>query len=536
MSFLISSGVPRLIHQTWRDHNVPRDNGDPDSWKIHNPDWTYKLWTDDDLLHLMETEFPQYVDIFNAYPYPVQRADLGRYCILKRHGGIYADIDTICHQSLEPIAGEQRIILCEEPEEHIKPALDRGLSTMFFNGTMASPADHPFWDLVLSLCALMAPLSENDVLESTGPLLLSAAVHQWQDQSQLALNSCHLFANRTVNGVQSEAKITGPFGHLTLSTHLWLGSWHQVRREGFLRKIRGKFIKIWHGLFLGPRFDLSNVRRNVDANLLHSKIPTDLTPVITILIPVLNGESFLYDNLQQILALDYPKNQLRIIYGEGISNDRTSLIIAEFIVRYGSLFSSIEAVKLSRNGPVLARNSRWKAKYQYSRRSGLAKARNDLLKAGLTVDCDWILWLDVDVIGFAPDILQKLLAAHAKIVTPNCVLKSGGMSYDLNAFLEIGQPFTVHYYRHVKNGLFQPPANYWFRRHLDDLRYLERVPLHGVGGTMLLVQADVHRAGLDFPEIPYKDVLETEAFGYLARDVGVTPIGLPRVEVFHANA
>jgi hypothetical protein len=38
---------------------------------------------------------------------------------------------------------------------------------------------------------------------------------------------------------------------------------------------------------------------------------------------------------------------------------------------------------------------------------------------------------------------------------------------------------------------------------------------------------------LRFPEIPYRDLLETEGFGALARDLGVIPIGLPRVEVRH---
>jgi hypothetical protein len=65
------------------------------------------------------------------------------------------------------------------------------------------------------------------------------------------------------------------------------------------------------------------------------------------------------------------------------------------------------------------------------------------------------------------------------------------------------------------------------------LRHLEKVELHGVGGTMLLVDAALHRGGLLFPEKPYKDLVETEGFGVLARDLGVIPIGLPRLEIFH---
>ena len=45
----------------------------------------------------------------------------------------------------------------------------------------------------------------------------------------------------------------------------------------------------------------------------------------------------------------------------------------------------------------------------------------------------------------------------------------------------------------------------------------------------------VHRAGITFPELPYGDLLETEAFGKWANDMGINPIGLPQVEIQHVN-
>jgi hypothetical protein len=52
---------------------------------------------------------------------------------------------------------------------------------------------------------------------------------------------------------------------------------------------------------------------------------------------------------------------------------------------------------------------------------------------------------------------------------------------------------------------------------------------------MLLVDANCHRAGLRFPERPYRYLIETEGFGMMARDSGVIPRGLPQVEIRHAN-
>ena len=63
----------------------------------------------------------------------------------------------------------------------------------------------------------------------------------------------------------------------------------------------------------------------------------------------------------------------------------------------------------------------------------------------------------------------------------------------------------------------------------------ELVELHSVGGTMLLVRADVHRDGLVFPAYPYglknervrddnlwQGEIETEGLAIMAHDMGVT--------------
>lgn len=62
----------------------------------------------------MTREFPDLLELYVSYPKPVQRADLARYCLLKHFGGLYADIDTRCLDSLEPLAGDIRVIICEE--------------------------------------------------------------------------------------------------------------------------------------------------------------------------------------------------------------------------------------------------------------------------------------------------------------------------------------------------------------------------------------------------------------------------------------
>ena len=535
MTFERTGGVPRIIHQTWRSRTVAPEKGDPESWKRLNPDWEYRFWTDEDLRAFMAEEFPHLIDLFDGYSLPVQRADLARYCILYRIGGLYADIDTRCLATVEPLAGDERVILCEEPGEHQHHGRVRGLDTLFFNGTMASPPGHPFWESVLNHVVLMYPRRDADVLDTTGPCILTAAVSQWQDRDSLALNSSHLFSGLTSLGGHTGDARWGPYGHLTCSEHLWQGSWIDNVRMPWLKRRRAQWKRFRHEvLSRSKRLTLADARRQIDTGLLTRPLPPEEKhPSIAVLIPVRNCEAFLENGVEQLLALDYPKDRLHVVYGEGDSEDRTPEVIAEIIARHGETFASISSVRVERNGPRLSRSQRWDTRAQLARRSGIAMARNDLLRAAAGLDADWFLWIDADVIGLPRDLLQRLLAARAKIVTPDCVLKPGGASYDLNAFLYIRKPSRAEYYSYIRHGLFQPPLQYPPRRHLHDLRYLERVPLDSVGGTALLVHGDVHRAGLDFPEIPYRDLVETEGFGTLARDLGLTPIGLPGVEVVH---
>jgi len=528
------TGIPRIIHQTWRSRDVPPDKGDPESWQLLNPGWEYRFWSDDDLLAFMAAEFPELLALYRSYSKPVQRADLARYCLLRRYGGLYADIDTRCLAPLDILAGDRRVVLCEEPRSQHGPAHRRGLPTLLFNGTMASPPGHPFWDRVIGFCRLMAPQRDFDVLDTTGPLLVSAAYAQWPDQSEIALSSSQLFCGLTAGHETAGDPPFGPFGTFALSEHLWQGSWYEIHREPYHKRKLARLRQLRHRLFGGNRLTLAQARQSIDLTLLRRPLPPSAQkPAVTILIPVRDGETFLRRNIEQVAALSYPHDRMTVLYGEGDSHDRTAETIAAIAADYAGAFAAIGSVRLTRNGPRLERRHRWRAEHQRARRTGLAMARNDLLAAGLETSADWFLWLDADVVGLPTDLIGQLLAADAKIVTPDCVLEPGGPSYDLNAFVDIGTPSRVDYYRHLRGGLFQPPADYWVRRHLHDLRYLERVPLNGVGGTALLVHGDVHRAGLTFPEIPYRDLVETEAFGQLAHDLGVVPVGLPRVEVVH---
>ncbi len=167
---------------------------------------------------------------------------------------------------------------------------------------------------------------------------------------------------------------------------------------------------------------------------------------------------------------------------------------------------------------------------QFERRTSLARSRNHLLSRALD-DEDWVLWLDVDVIEFPDDIIERLLSYDRDILQPHCVKQYGGKTFDLNAWRD--------------HGHLNP----------DGMRGEgELAKLDAVGGTMLLVRADCHRDGLVFPTFFYgaanpkarsnrADIMmpdhagevETEGLGIMASDMGIQCWCLPNLEVIHAD-
>jgi hypothetical protein len=220
-------------------------------------------------------------------------------------------------------------------------------------------------------------------------------------------------------------------------------------------------------------------------------------------------------------SLRYPRDLLSIGFLESDSIDGTFEALEERVRNLQTTFRRVGVWKRDFGYRIRAGTERWAPHVQLMRRSVLARSRNHLLSRALT-DEEWVLWIDVDVVEYPPDILERLLATGKSIVHPHCVLDYGGPSFDRNAWRDRG------------------------RLHLDALRSeSDLVRLDAVGGTMLLVNADIHRDGLVFPPFPYGRTnpaarpdhaeQDTEGLGLMARDMGHQCWGLPNLEIRHAR-
>lgn len=105
-------GIQKIIHQIWiNDTHINKNNKKdvPEKWKksilrwkeLH-PTWKHVLWTDEDIINFLKQDFPNFLDTYYNYPYLIQRADMVRYLILYRFGGVYCDLDLFPEKNIEP--------------------------------------------------------------------------------------------------------------------------------------------------------------------------------------------------------------------------------------------------------------------------------------------------------------------------------------------------------------------------------------------------------------------------------------------------
>jgi len=169
--------IPRVLHQLWKTATVPeRYTAFRETWRVRNPDWTIRLWTDADLQALVDDRYPELAGIYRGYPEPISRADLGRYLVLETHGGVYADLDCECLQPLDPLVAGADFLIAPEPAAHLDDDIRaRGApDPLYCPSFIASRPGHPVWSHVRRRIAQAA--GAVDVLDRTGPFLLTRAI------------------------------------------------------------------------------------------------------------------------------------------------------------------------------------------------------------------------------------------------------------------------------------------------------------------------------------------------------------------------
>lgn len=239
---------------------------------------------------------------------------------------------------------------------------------------------------------------------------------------------------------------------------------------------------------------------------------------VLILTPVKNAQFALPRYWELLYSITYPHDLISLGFLESDSSDRSFDMLRQKLPFLQRDFRNALLWKHDFGYRIPEGMDRHAEPIQVERRSVLARSRNHLLFHALDNE-EWVLWLDADLREYPPDVIEQMLATGKQIVHPHCVREYGGPTWDQNAWTEQGS------------------------RHMDSMRDRDLVRLDTVGGTMLLIRADIHRDGLVFPPFLYglpsdriragRGEVETEGLGILARDMGIECWGMPNLEILH---
>jgi mannan polymerase complexes MNN9 subunit len=290
-------------------------------------------------------------------------------------------------------------------------------------------------------------------------------------------------------------------------------------------------------------------------------ITTTSTPIenhenVLILTPMARFYQQYWDNL---LNLNYPHELITLgfILPKTKEGDAATMALQQQIQKTQKQgpekdrFKSIIILRQDFDPAIESQNEseRHKMANQKARREVMAKARNSLLFTTLGPSTSWVLWLDADIVESPPSLIQDLARHDKPLIVPNCYQRyydeeqkrMSERPYDFNSWQDSdtaqqmakgmgpddilleGYP-EMATYRALMAYMTTPDQG-------DDFE----VPLDGVGGTALLVKADVHRDGAMFPPFAFYNLIETEGFAKMSKRLGWQPYGLPNYKVYHYN-
>lgn len=127
--------IPKVIHQIWVGNNSIPANYlyYLETWKKFHPDWEFKLWREKDILaEKFETE-----DLFLKSRGMAEQADIARYEILRRYGGLYIDTDIQCFANFDELHHKYDFYVNMEP-----PGVNKKIVSIV-NMMIGSVPEHP---------------------------------------------------------------------------------------------------------------------------------------------------------------------------------------------------------------------------------------------------------------------------------------------------------------------------------------------------------------------------------------------------------
>ncbi|KAK4549773.1 hypothetical protein LTR36_005074 [Oleoguttula mirabilis] len=291
----------------------------------------------------------------------------------------------------------------------------------------------------------------------------------------------------------------------------------------------------------------------------------DLNPVVStpkalanqervlILTPLRNAAPYIEQHFDLLSQLTYPHNLIDLAFLVGDSTDDTLAVLAMELERIQSRTDKIpfrSAMIVEKNFGVTVGQDvedRHGFAAQGPRRKAMGKARNYLLSAAMKSDHSWVYWRDVDIKDSPNKIIEDFVAHDRDVLVPNVWFHryedgrdiEGRFDYNSWQESETGKKLSSSLDRDIvlAEGYKEYKTDRTYMARMGDWRDNKdvEIPLDGIGGVNIVVKADVHRAGINFPCYAFENQAETEGFAKMARRAGYGVYGLPNYVVWHID-
>jgi mannosyltransferase OCH1-like enzyme len=224
--------IPKIIHQTDKTKDIPEKHKAFQQKLIElHPDWDYRYYDDEECRNFVIQNFPYFIPIYDSYSSNIQRVDLFRIIAVYKMGGFYVDLDIECFNKIDDLC-EYNCVFGEEKRLTKEEIIQFGHkdSVRVANYMFGSRPNHPFLLHILEAMTLASRRNiktENDVLESTGPGLITTVYFNFKDRYPdvvLLPNKDRVCANPFCRDISCH------FGNY--ARHFHDGSWRWERNWG----------------------------------------------------------------------------------------------------------------------------------------------------------------------------------------------------------------------------------------------------------------------------------------------------------------
>lgn len=200
--------IPKQIFQTWKTKLLsPQMQRAVNTVRSMNPEYLYVLFDDDECRQYLLKYFPaEVVEAFDTIIPGAFKADLWRYAVLYREGGVYMDIDFVEQLPLRDLI---------QPQDVLVSVKDRFKGV--FQAFIAVVPGHPVLKMALDICVANVKnkyLGVNS-LDRTGPLVFHRAINRFLKREDLediypGMNGMEIRLLR-INGWHDPSDVVDPY-------------------------------------------------------------------------------------------------------------------------------------------------------------------------------------------------------------------------------------------------------------------------------------------------------------------------------------